>query len=175
MILKNPLIVSFIKCPSCGWPILAGQDIGYLGDEREAYYSEPSRLWPKPVSSLDYRIPRNVKESLEEAQKCYVAKAYNACAVMCGRTLEEMCEDNNTKEKILVKSLKELLEKSIIDKKIFEWAEALRLQRNVGAHAGNEKITKERARYLLDFSLAICDYVYVLNRKFEEFINKSQK
>jgi len=39
----------------------------------------------------------------------------------------------------------------------------------LGAHASDHKVAKEDARDLLDFSSAICEYVFVLNEKFERF------
>lgn len=70
--------------------------------------------------------------------------------------------------------LKELLEKEIIDKKIFQWSEALRLHRNIGAYASEEKISAEDSRDLLDFTGAICDYVFVLSKKFDSFMKRKK-
>lgn len=40
------------------------------------------------------------------------------------------------------------------------------------AHASDVKISKIDASDLLDFAIAICDYVYVLRNKFEDFMKR---
>ena len=45
----------------------------------------------------------------------------------------------------------------------------------MGAHATVSKITKEDARDLLDFGLAICEYVFVLNEKYNRFTERQTK
>ena len=116
-----------------------------------------------------------INMTMEEAEKCYKAKAYSASAVMCGKVLESICSKYNTKNKFLAGGLKELLDNQIIDKRIYEWGEALRKHRNIGAHVTGEKISKEDAKDLFDFANAICDYVFVLTNKFENFMKRKQK
>jgi hypothetical protein len=106
---------------------------------------------------------------------CYKARAYSACAVMCGRSIEGVCKHHDPKTKTLANGLKKLREDGTIDDRIFGWGEALRENRNLGAHATTEKATKDDARDLLDFSVAICEYVFVLNKKFERFQKRRAK
>ena len=93
---------------------------------------------------------------------------------MCGRALESICSEHNTKNKFLAGGLKELLDNQIIDKRIYEWGEALREHRNIGAHATGGKISKKDAKDLLDFANAICDYVFVLTNKFKDFMKRKE-
>ncbi len=53
---------------------------------------------------------------------------------MVGRALEGICVHQKTKAKTLAPGLKELLNKEIIDKRLFTWGEELRKLRNLGAH-----------------------------------------
>ncbi len=163
-----PFKVSLLECPVCKNAILAGQELYQVGPEQHEW-SDATRLWPKHDKYLHWDIPELVRDSLEEAQKCYKAKAYSACAVMCGWTLESICSEFGSKNKFLAGGLKDLLDKEIIDKKIYEWSEAFKEHRNIGAHATKEKISKEDAHDLLDFATAICDYIFVLTKKFEDF------
>jgi len=71
--------------------------------------------------------------------------------------------------KSLALGLKKLKQDGVIDDRIFGWGEALRENRNLGAHATTEKVSKDDARDLLDFSAAICEYVFILNEKFTRF------
>jgi hypothetical protein len=163
----SPFRAFLLECPGCKNPLLAG------------YYphieDRPSRLWPSPDRYISSDIPSIVSTSLEEAERCLKAKAYTACAVMCGRSLEGICRHLKTKAASLAGGLKELVEKKIIDGRLFEWSEALRKQRNIAAHASGEKITGDDAQDLFDFSYAICEYVFVLNAKYEAFVKRQTK
>ena len=101
--------------------------------------------------------------------------AFTACAVMCGRALEGVCVDQKTTRKTLASGLKELLDKKVIDERLYAWGEALRQMRNLGAHASDEKVSREDANDLLDFVYAICEYVYTLNAKFQDFVARQKK
>lgn len=166
--------VSLLECPSCNATLVGCQDEDENPYSKQRFHSKVTRMWPEPKKYFDWQLPTIVRESLTEADKCYKAKAYIACAVMCGRALEGICKEHKTKSKTLAGGLKELLKKNIIDDKIYQWSEMLREHRNIGAHATTEDITKDDAENLLEFTKAICDYVFVLTRKFEDFMAKKK-
>lgn len=171
-----PFLTSFVQCPSCKEALVSYQELehqGFVNGKEEWNFGKAHRLWPQPEKTPHHSIPELVNASLVEAEKCYRAKAYYACAVMCGRALESICADHQVINKSFGSGLKELLEKGVIDKRLYEWSEALRKRRNIAAHASNEKITKKDARFLIDFANAISDYIYVLTSKFEEFMSKT--
>lgn len=162
--------ISFAKCPDCADPVLAHED--FAGDGQfGAEWTRARRLWPSPQRETSKAIPEIVSVSLEEALRCHRAGAYTACAVMCGRALEGICVHFGTATS-LARGLKELLQKGIIDEKLYQWSESLRAHRNLGAHASEEKVTKDDATDLTDFLNAICDYVFVLTAKFESFMRR---
>lgn len=170
-----PFKVLLLECPVCKDSLLAGQELAQIGPEQWEWPSAATRLWPRPDDYVDLRIPHIVRNSLEEAHGCYKAGAYSACAVMCGRALEGICNKYGTQSKILAGGLKELLDKKIIDGRLHQWGEELRKHRNIAAHATGEKISKQDARDLLDFVNAICEYVFVLSDKFEKFMQRQGK
>ncbi len=169
-----PFKVVLLECPVCKEPLLGYQELIQVGFDQEEWVGNV-RLWPQPKNSNRRLLPEIVGDSLEEADKCYNARAYNACAVMCGKSLEGLCKHFETKNKMIAEGIKELLERKIIDDRLFQWGEALRIQRNLGAHASGEKITKEDARDILDFANAINEYVFVLSKKFDEFLKRQKK
>lgn len=132
-------------------------------------WSEPVRVYPEPHEHLHQNIPFRIQKVLQEAQMCYKSKTYSACAVMCGKALETICADKGTPGKMLQKGLEELKSNGIIDQKLLEWGDALRRKRNIGAHAGDDDVSKQDAKDVLDFLLAISEYVYVLSEQYEEF------
>jgi hypothetical protein len=170
----DPFGIFFLECPVCKRTMIGHSDLVQT-DYDEWGFESPTRLWPNQEKYLDINIPRIVRKSIDEASKCYKAKAYAACAVMCGRSLEALCKEHKTKNWQLAKGLKELKDNGIIDGRIFEWSEALRDRRNIGAHANEEEISKEDARDVLDFTFAICEYVYVLADKYNKFKEREQK
>jgi hypothetical protein len=167
-------MISLVVCPVCNSALVGVQQYLQVGPEAWEW-EKPVRVWPNPKQHLDFRIPYGVRDVLEEANICFKSKAYNACVVMCGKALECICLEYKTKEKVLHGGLRELLEKGIIDQKIFQWSEALRLHRNIGAHAGEQKISREDCSDLLDFTNAICDYTFALTGKFEDFMKRQAK
>lgn len=163
-----PTKMVLLECPICHNGLLGISEM-YQTGRNEWEWDDVSRCWPPNDDSVNYQIPDIARISLLEAKLCFKAGAYSACAVMCGRTLEGVCKDHDSRIRNLATGLKNLKTAGVIDERIFEWGEALRKQRNLGAHASTEKVTKEDAKDLLDFSLAICEYIFVLKAKFEKF------
>jgi hypothetical protein len=169
-----PTKVVLLECPACKESLVGYQELvetAYGTDE----WVSGNRLWPEPVNPSNWLIPIIVRDSLEEAKKCYSARAFNACAVMCGKALEGLCKLKETKSKDIAGGLKELLDQKVIDERLYEWGETLRIQRNFGAHASEQKISKDDAHDLLDFANAICEYIFVLSDKYEKFIERHPK
>jgi hypothetical protein len=163
---EPPSETSFLECPACQGCIVAERE--QLGPIE---FSPAIRLWPEasPSGSFNFFIPDLTRLSIEQAQKCFNASAYDACAVMCRRAIEAICAEHKTKSKNLVGGLKELRDKKVIDERLFEWGDALRQQGNIGAHASEESISREDARNVLEFARAICEYVFVLTAKYEQY------
>lgn len=163
-----------LECKICHGALLGISELIQVGQD-EWEWDPPLRLWPSPDNELNWDIPDIARSSLIEAKVCFKARAYSACAVMCGRSIEGVCKYHYPKSKTLASGLKLLLEGSVIDDRIYGWGEALRESRNLGAHATTEQVSKADARDLLDFSIAICEYVFVLNAKFESFQDRQAK
>lgn len=123
----------FLECNICGNVMIGYSELIQV-DHDEFEYDMPIRLWPSPKRYLDRSIPKIVRKSIREALKCYRAKAFNPCAVMCGCSIEALCNEHFGKKMSLSDGLKNLKDKGIIDGRLFEWGEALRVGRNLGAH-----------------------------------------
>lgn len=164
--------VSLVVCPSCHRALVAREVWEGEDDSGISIWSKPIRVWPRPDRESSSEFPDIVKISLEEAQRCHRAAAYTASAVMCGRALEGICIHFATKGRNLNAGLKELLDRQLIDQRLFEWSEELRKHRNLAAHASGEKVSRENATDLLDFLNAICEYVFILTPKFQSFMKR---
>lgn len=163
----GPTKIVLLKCPVCTNSLLGRTENYQIGPD-DWEWSDPTRLWPEPENYLHYSIPADVRSSLEEAKKCFQAKAFSACAVMCGRAIEAMCIAHTT-EKTLQRGLLALRDSGIIDGRLFDWGDSLRQERNIGAHATGQKINAEDARDVLEFATAICEYVYVLSDRYDSY------
>ncbi len=162
--------VQLLQCPACFRALIARDEFLQEGqfDEPDTW-SPATRVWPEPDSDIPPTIPAIVRTSLVEANLCLRAGAFTASVVMTGRALEAMCHHFQTKKPMLALGLKELLGREIIDKRLFQWSEELRFNRNLAAHASGEQFSHDEAEDLFNFATAICDYVFVLNEKFSAF------
>ena len=163
-----------LECKICHSPLFGFSDLIPVG-ENEWDWDNADRRWPAPETEIDWSIPEIARNSLIEAKQCFKANAFSACAVMCGRTIEGVCKHHDAKTKTLDAGLKKLRDDGMIDDRIFEWGDALRQHRNLGAHATTKRVAKEDARDLLDFCIAICEYIFVLNEKFQRFQQRQAK
>jgi hypothetical protein len=169
-----PFRTSLVECPVCSKALVGGASAIGVDDWNNFEWGKAARLYPVAEESLSTYIPRIVGNSLEEADLCYRARAYSACAVMCGRALEGMCRHFGTKSKYLGGGLKELLDQGVIDTRLFAWSEVLQQHRNLGAHATEERLERDDARDLLDFVHAITEYVFVLSERFRLFMERKK-
>jgi hypothetical protein len=122
---------------------------------------------------LSVSVPEAARRDIKDAQKCISHGIYSAAVVLCGRALERLAKEK-APSRTLASGLAELKTKAVIDERLYQWAEALRRERNLGAHAAEEDVTKENAQDVLAFTVAIFDYVYTLSLKYEEFMDRKR-
>lgn len=157
------------QCPSCHSPLF-GYTSPYQDEWGNWVLDTAERLWPTPsVAEVGPAIPEAARRDIKDAQKCISHGIYSAAAVLCGRALERLIKEK-VGSYMIGKGLGELKAQGVIDQRLFDWAEALRKERNIGAHASDEDTTKENAQDILDFTVAIFDYVYTLSDKYAKYI-----
>ncbi len=157
-----PERVSFLVCPSCWDPFVVTQE-DYGGD-----FSDPEILYPQAVR-LNPNLPKRILAAYSEADACFRARSYTAAAIMCRKTLEGLCAEHGVTGKSLVAQLKELRDRSIIENRLFEWADALRISGNEAAHDIGVTVSQEDARDILEFTNALLEYVFTFRDKFDAF------
>jgi hypothetical protein len=167
----GPWKVSLLECPKC-----SGSFVGVQENVGDGVWDEPVRVWPSPPLSLDWKIPRDIKDSLEEAHRCLGAKAYTASVVMSGRSLEAIgthfyqpASGGSGKHLMLKAALDKLNADGIIDKRLHEWGLALHQDRNLAAHPSGTRFKKQDAEDVFKFARSICEYIFVLSADFREF------
>jgi hypothetical protein len=166
--------VVLAACPSCSGP-LVGLTSLYEDHYNNSHYEHAERVWPAPSNvELGVSVPEAARRDIKDAQKCLSHGILSAAVVLCGRALERLAKEK-APGRNLASSLAELKSKAIIDERLYQWADALRKERNLGAHAADEDVTKENAQDVLSFTVAIFEYVYTLSEKYEEFMARKAK
>lgn len=155
----------FAKCPKCKLPLLAVQLDSGSGFEDDS----PVRVYPPLERQLGFAVPEAIRSAFGEAGNCYRVKAFTASALMCRKALEGLCRAHGMDEGNLSKNIKKLRDSGVIDSKLFEWAEALRTLGNEAAHGVGLTVSKREANDVLDFTEALCEYVFTYRVKFEQF------
>ena len=159
---------SFARCPKCQGPFLAREWTDIWDDT----WSAPVRLYPLPESLLGESLPKPIRAAFAEAQKSFKAKCYTASAIMCRKTLEGICAVHDINKGNLAVRLKAMKDQALIESRLYEWAEALRIFGNEAAHDVDVTIAPRDAADIIDFTNALIEYVFTFRDKFEEFKNR---
>jgi hypothetical protein len=88
---------------------------------------------------------------------------------MCRKTLKGICAAHGVNERNLMSSLKKMKDQGLIDDRLFEWSDTLRVAGNEAAHGVGVTISEADARDILEFTNAILDYLFSYRDRFEQF------
>lgn len=160
-----------LRCPGCNNPFLL-QRLG-IEDHPDWDYANPTTLYPRG-RELDASVPKQIADSFHEACDCFAAQAHTACAIMCRRTLEGICAHHGVSKGNLVAKLTKLKENGIIEQRLFDWADQLRIVGNEAAHDVTVVVQRVDARDLIDFTRALVEYVFTFTEAFKKFKDRRQ-
>jgi hypothetical protein len=132
-------------------------------------------LWPDPGRVLSKAIPESLRLEHTESRTCFKNGAYTAAVVMVRRTIEAVCSENGINARTLLKSLELMKEKHLIDDRLAEWAQELRVLGNEGAHFTGKRVSRADAHDALALAEAILDYLYVFSAQFDTFKERRRK
>ena len=159
-----PRRITLLNCPRCQHAIVI--------EETEHWFdtwSSPKTVYPIDLAGLSEEIPENLRNSFNEAVACFNARAFNASAIMCRRTLEALCKELGVRNRNLASSLKAMGDDGHIEGSLTEWADALRIVGNEAAHDVECNVSSLDSQDILEFTEALLDYLYVFKKKFEAF------
>jgi hypothetical protein len=98
---------------------------------------------------------------------------------MSGRALEAIARHFHNgphPEKLyLFAGITELHDNKIIDERLFAWSKELHEHRNLASHASGTQFSREDAEDLFDFAIAICEYIFVVQRKYDAFVQRKKE
>jgi len=133
------------------------------------------RVFPPHERHLSFHMPDVVRSSYEEAVLCEGAGAWTGCVVLVGRALEAVCRASAPSERTLAGALKGMLQGGLLSQEVYDWATELRVIRNYGAHATEERISELDSREALDFLQVILELIYELRPKFQRFRDRRKR
>ncbi|MBN1255816.1 MAG: DUF4145 domain-containing protein [Deltaproteobacteria bacterium] len=166
--LGPPCKYSFLKCPKCHSPLLVIQE--NFGEE----WDDPYRLYP-PQARINAFYPEPIKKAYWEANACFKAKAYTAAAIMCRKTLEGICNEHKIKEENLALSLQEMKNQGIIENRLFEWADMLRISGNEAVHDLSVIVSADDARDIIEFTNALLEYMFTFRDKYTKYRKRQEE
>ena len=167
-------LYSLLACTECRSPILVRQtNIGNLAEGDQ--WDTPFVMFPQTDARVNPNAPPDIRSAFEEACACYRSRAFTAAALMCRKTIEGTCAVHGVTERNLSASLKKMKEQGLIDERLFEWSDALRLVGNEAAHGVGVTISQADAKDTLEFTNAILDYMFSFRDRFEQFRRRRAK
>jgi len=160
---------SFLACPRCQHPfVMAQDDIGEGWDT-------PILLFPERVGGLGSSVPEPIRRAFAEALICFSAKAFTASAIMCRKSIEGLCHDQEASGRTVVAKLADLQAKGVVEARLHAWADALRMSGNQAAHDVEVSTSRADAADLIDFARALHEYVYTFGERLKHFQARQAK
>ncbi len=159
-----------LECASCGEPTLEQTRVEYsiepnIGEVLQESYGQTILLYPvdkPPLANLPKTIEKRYMDALGSKDV-----SPSAFAVLAGKTLEAVCNNEHMTGSTLEIKLKNLIGSDRIPPVLAQMAQQIRLIRNLGAHDAEDDVTEEDVRITLDFLEAILEYLYIAPAKIE--------
>ncbi len=176
--------VSVGQCGTCNSVLVGRQRLldyeksPFGDDDGMETWSAAQRIWPEPATPISASIPKEIRNSLLDAEACLRHGIYTPSVAMSGRALEAIGRHFHTgpnpERLMLFAAINELKKTGTIDERLYLWSKELHENRNLAAHATGVSFTRVDAQDLFDFALAICEYVFVVQEKYDEFMARKQ-
>lgn len=122
-----------IQCRNCGKNLFVRIFEGYLVQE-----VRPLKV-PIDISS---KIPKEIRDDLNEAMNCFSVDCYRASVVMCRRALESAMDIKGISGNTLAEKLQKSFTQGLMDKATYNTSSGIRLFGNYGAHPNNDLLKK---------------------------------
>jgi hypothetical protein len=123
----------------------------------------------RPDDRVDDAVPPKIAEDFKEALRCRWVNAYKATVTLCRRVIQSSClAQGADKEKKLVVQIDDLAAKAVITEPLRQFAHAVRLEGNDGAHPDPEdleSVTSKDADDIIEFTREYLHHVYVMPAK----------
>lgn len=164
---------ALVECPSCEEPFVTRHTWCYAGGTKAFEIYDQRLIYPN-LGDLGDAVPPVVAHAFTETIKTTVGGSSLATAMMCRRTLECVCLDLGATKWTLTDKLKELGNAKKLDTRLLEWAGDVVKELGDDAAHVKEDVTAEDAQDALEFTRALIQNVYVLQRSLQQFKKRRQ-
>lgn len=133
-----------------------------------------SRVYPPslkgPIKAPEH-WPEQVGRAWEQAHKSLDTESWDAAATMAGRSLQAAVRQLGAKPGKLKGEIDELGAKGILPKSMVDWAEEIRVIRNVGAHPDpiETSVDPDDAKDIVEFLDYFLVYSYNLPKQIQDY------
>jgi hypothetical protein len=152
--------LAILKCTTCSMPSVYRDE---WDEERQEWVT--ALAYPTPVGAPK-DVPAKIREVFDEAISVF-QRTPSLTAVGIRKCLEGICEDQNAQGRTLAQQISFLISNSIIPKTLTDMMDTSRAFGNIGAHFGESSVTADEVRILIEFTLAIFEYIYVAPARIE--------
>lgn len=121
--------------------------------------------YPSPIGA-SLEVPAKIRKIFDEAISV-LHRAPSLAAVGIRKCLEGICEDQKAQGRNLAQQINFLGSSGVIPKTLTDMMNTSRAFGNIGAHYSDANITVEELNFLIEFTLAIFEYIYVAPARIE--------
>jgi hypothetical protein len=151
---------TWLGCPRCGNAI----SVQTSSQQRRVDKVVPE----EPSSAMQVNhLPADVKEYYTNAQTVLNAGVPSSAAVELRRTLEAAAHHQDVNERTLVKAIEKLAEKGLITANFVGVLGHIRKVGNVGAHAGDQTLTREEVEKAMTFTTQVLRNLFEMPKELE--------
>lgn len=162
-------------CLKCNNPLLVTYNSHVGSWDIEFDDSIYKIVYPISERELNFSLPKLVEESYKEAVNCERNQTWLASAVMIGRTLEAVCREFDERSKNIKGSLNKMYTEGILSQEFHNWANELRILRNIGAHPSKEQVAQQDVKETLDFLKSLLEIYYVIRPRMSAMSTRRNK
>jgi hypothetical protein len=151
---------SWLGCPRCG---------SAISIETSIQSARINKVVPdEPSSAMKVNhLPTDVEEYYTNAQTVLNAGVPSSAAVELRRALEAAAHHQGVNEKTLVKDIEKLAEKGLITANFVGVLGHIRKVGNVGAHAGDQTLTREEVEKAMTFTTQVLRNLFEMPKELE--------
>ena len=151
---------TWLACPRCGNAI----SIQTSTQSRQVTKVVPEE--PSGAMKVNH-LPADVEEYYTNAQTVLNAGVPSSAAVELRRTLEAAAHHQDVNERTLVKAIEKLAEKGLITTNFVGVLGHIRKVGNVGAHAGDQTLTREEVEKAMTFTTQVLRNLFEMPKELE--------
>lgn len=125
----------------------------------DSHFEEGRLVWPVIHELPDY-VPKSIRQCYAEALQIR-SRSPSGFAVLIRKALDLLCDDRGAPRGSLLRRLTYLVQNGELPRLLAETTNVLRILGNVGAHARDTQVVRERLHLIDQFFLAVMEYVYI--------------